>query len=85
MIEDRYLRFYYENYFLNDKCNWGYLYAISCIANREKPEPEDIEEACETQQARKNCSLHGLRKHEIYSRKSKLRARRLASVIDQVR
>lgn len=47
MVEDRYLRFYYENYFLNDRCNWGYLYAVSCMANGEKPEVEAAEDACE--------------------------------------
>ncbi len=62
MVEDCYLRFYYENYFLNDKCNWGYLYAISCMADKEKPEPEAREESCETQASKEKLFAAWIRK-----------------------
>jgi hypothetical protein len=54
MIEDRYLKMYYENYFLNDKCNWGYLYIMLCMADKEIPKLEAAEKACEVQERKEN-------------------------------
>lgn len=62
MIEEGYLKIYYENYFLNDELNWGYLYTMSCIASKEGPELKTAEETCGVPASKENWLAACIRK-----------------------